>query len=196
MTKTRTKPLSESKDSFSPPLATQVALRPENRPGCPVTARALEIIGCWAAHGGADALDGRDAGDDAAVIEMYRRTLEDMVAFERAGSIGGALYQIVLAASELEALVGNLPDSVQAQIWREETKIGRLLESAAAAIIAETEPAQLADVMPAIAVYFRPDLSPAWRWRRRWPEYVAAGQANGADAPAAPTDRADGARHA
>lgn len=193
MTKIHTKPLGESKESIPPSLATQVAVRPENRRGCPVTARALAIMECWAAHAGADALDGLDAGagDDAAVIQEHRSTLEDLVAFERASSIGGALFQIVLAAHELEVLVGNLPDSVQAQVWREESKVGRLLESAVTAIIATAPPAQLADVMPAIQVYFRPDLSAAWRWRRRWPEYVAAGTGTTTAA-----DGADGARHA
>jgi hypothetical protein len=96
-----------------------------------------------------------DAGEDASVVQEYRSALEEMVTFERAGSIGGALFQIVLAATELESMVGSPPDSVQAQVWREESRIIRLLKSAAA-IIAQTEPAQLADVMPAVRVYSGP----------------------------------------
>lgn len=200
MTKTRTKPLGESKDSIEPASATHVAVRPENRPGCPVTARAVAIMDCWTAHGGADGMNchdrDTDARDDAFVIDEYRKTLEDLVTFERAGSIGGALFQIVVAALELDTLIGNLPDSVQAQAWREDRKIARLLESATAAIIATTDPDQLAAVMPAVRVYSSPDRMPAWRWQHRWPEYVAEGKANGTDETLVRRTGADGGRHA
>jgi hypothetical protein len=97
---------------------------------CPVEKLAIEVGELWDAFNGAQAEDKWIARQ----IEDNRRALEELTSFQRARSLAGAMFQIVLAQHEVGDMFSHLTEEEQKNHQDLDDRIERLLDSAVAAI--------------------------------------------------------------
>ncbi len=112
----------------------RVARRPRAQSAttnCPVEKLAIEIGELFDAFTGAE-LEGNKPV--ARAIEEHRQALEELASFQRARSLGGALFQLVLAQHEIEGIFSLLTAEKQKDHADLDEKCERLLTSAATVI--------------------------------------------------------------
>ena len=150
------------------------AAAPAERPTkCPVLPIALRVGELWDAHAGAEEREfGKGASGVSEQIELLRMSVEETASFERARSVGGALFQVALA----KEMATHLRECVPSEEITVKEKFDRLIRllCSAALLLRDECPAQdyrsLKRVIEAYLLMDRPDFNAPFQWREDIPD--------------------------
>jgi hypothetical protein len=127
---------------------------------CPVLPIALRTNELWDAHSMAQELEAENKQDEVSEdIEKLRIAMEGMASFERAKSMSGALFQIVLARDAARLLYENVPAAAEKGRYIENIydQIMRLLESVALLLREKTAPEEFLPLQNVVRLYLDVD---------------------------------------